>query len=101
VCISLLPHTRHMPLTSLSTWSDHPNDICWTAKIMKLPDTYFPPVLLTPALLDRNIFLSTPCWILLYRNCRLNVLWGVCSEYVFSSINENQESFLRVKTAGA
>jgi hypothetical protein len=35
-CTSPLLHTCHMPHPSLSSWFDHPSDICWGVQIIKL-----------------------------------------------------------------
>jgi arginine exporter protein ArgO len=59
VCISLLPHTSHIPRPSHLSWSDHQNNIRWAEQIT---DVFVMQCLLWPvtlSLLGPDIYLST------------------------------------------
>ena len=57
-CIHHTPHSRYMPCPSHSSRFDHPNDIWWAVRIIRLLVTYFSPFLCYLTLLDST-------WILL------------------------------------
>ena len=45
-CLASLPHTCHMPCTSHSSYFEHPGNVWWGVRVMKLLIKQLPPVLL-------------------------------------------------------